>query len=209
MNKIIILTLLAILTACTQQQPEKTTASTPAQTIASATFAPQTPSIPAAIAPTGNIQAASQTAWTPPTKANSPKEEVQQLRDVLAQLEKEAAERMAAQRQKNMQPSLAESVTLIRHEAAAIRQAGERLQQLDLSDKEVQNVRDLWAKYMATFAETADLQVQVADLGAQNKQTEAQAANKKLSDLVNGIQAQQQEAESALNSLLKKHKIAR
>lgn len=208
MNKIITLTFLATLAACTQQQPEKS-ASAPAQTVASETAAPKTVSHPTASAPMANIQAASQTVWTPPAKANTPKEEAQQLRDVLTQLEKEAAERMVAQRQRNMQPNLAESTALIRNEAAAIRQAGERLQQLDLSDKEVQNVRDLWAKYMFIFAETADLQVQAAELGAQNKQAEAQAVNKKLGDLVNGIEAQQQEAESELNALLKKYKIAR
>lgn len=209
MNKIITLTLLATLAACTQQQPEKSPAGAPAQTVASETAAAQTASHPIAGTPPINIQTASQTAWTPPAKANTPKEEAQQLRDVLTQLEKEAAERMAAQRQRTMQPNLAESTALIRNEAAAIRQAGERLQQLDLSDKEVQNVRDLWAKYMFTFAETAGLQVQAAELGAQNKQAEAQAANKKLGDLVNGIEAQQQEAESKLNALLKKYKIAR
>lgn len=135
--------------------------------------------------------------------------QAQQLRDLMAQFQNEAAERMVQQRQKNMQPSQAESVDLVRREAAAIRQDAQRLQQLDLSDTEVNTARDLLAKNMLAFAQTADLQVQSAELLAQNKQAEAEAVNKQLGELINGIQAGQQQADEAFNALLKKHKIER
>lgn len=208
-NKIIALTLLAALTACTQQ-PAKSTASAPAQAIASEVSAQKTASNPAATStPATTIQAASQTAWIPPAKADTPKAQAQQLRDLMEQFADEAAQRVVEQRKKNMQPNHAESVALIRSEAAAVRQDAQRLQQLDLSDKETQNARDLLAKNMLAFADTADLQVQSAELLAQNKQAEAEAVNKKLGDLINGIQAGQQQADDAFNALLKKHKIER
>lgn len=153
--------------------------------------------------------AASQATWTPPPKAETPAAQAQQLRDLMAQFQNEAAERMVQQRQKNMQPSQAESVDLVRREAAAIRQDAQRLQQLDLSDTEVNTARDLLAKNMLAFAQTADLQVQSAELLAQNKQAEAEAVNKQLGELMNGIQAGQQQADEAFNALLKKHKIER
>lgn len=153
------------------------------------------------------VQAASHAAWTPPPKADSPKAEAQQIRDLMTQFQDEAAERMVAQRQKNMQPSQAESLELVRQEAAAIRYDAKRLQQLDLSSKEAIEVQAALSQNMLAYADSADLQVKSAELLAQGKQAEADAVNQQLGAIIKQIDTNQDLADKAYNALLNQHKI--
>lgn len=175
----------------------------------SPTAASQPAPVSAVAASETGVQAASQMAWTPPPKATSPRAEAQQIHDLMKQFQHEAAERMRVQRQKNMKPSQAESLTLMREEVAAIRYDAQRLQQLEVSSKAAIDAQTALVNNMLVFANSADLQIKSIELLAQGKQTEAEVVNKQLGEAIQQIQIDQKIADDAYHSLLNKHQIQR
>lgn len=160
-----------------------------------------------------NAQATSAVAQTSSASAVvsplSPKEQAQQLRDLLHTFGEEAKQRMVTMRQNNPKTNPEQSIELIRQEATAIRHDAERLQQLSLSDPEAQHARDLWVKQIIAFAESAEWQIQAVQLAQQGKKVEADAMNQKLGKQIQHIQQVQQQADTALNALLTKYQIPR
>lgn len=159
MHKTLSLIALCLLAACSPQ-PNSPAASQPNNAAASSASAPT---------------AASAAVWQQPPPAADAQGQARQLHDVISQFEHEAGQRVAAWRQTTMQPTLAQSIEMIRQESRAVRQDAEKLKQLSLSDAEVSQVRDLWVKKISLLADQADSQVQAADGKGQNQAIGQQA----------------------------------
>ncbi|WP_038334007.1 hypothetical protein, partial [Kingella kingae] len=130
------LSLLA-LNACSDTppaSPQKTEASAPASS-------PAVASEPVA-------QTSTASAAATPVVTASPAEQAKQLHDAIERFKDEAAQRVVEIRKTTMQPSTAQTIEIIRAEAAAIRQAAQDLQKLPLADAEVVQTRGFFAKYM-------------------------------------------------------------
>ncbi|MDK4623933.1 hypothetical protein [Kingella kingae] len=186
------LSLLA-LSACSDTppaSPQKTEASAPASS-------PAVASEPVA-------QTSTASAAATPVVTASPAEQAKQLHDAIERFKDEAAQRVVEIRKTTMQPSTAQTIEIIRAEAAAIRQAAQDLQQLPLADAEVVQTRDLFVNYMTQFVEATEVQIQAADLIQQGKQSEVQAITANMDTLP----AAQEAADKAYADLLKKYQIA-
>lgn len=192
---LITLTTLSLLTlsACSDTppaSPQKTEASAPASS-------PAVASEPVA-------QTSTASAAATPVVTASPAEQAKQLHDGIERFKDEAAQRVVEIRKTTMQPSTAQSIDIIRAEAAAIRQAAQDLQKLPLADAEVVQTRDLFVNYMTQFVEATEVQIQAADLIQQGKQSEVQAITANMDTLP----AAQEAADKAYADLLKKYQIA-
>ncbi|WP_038328829.1 hypothetical protein [Kingella kingae] len=186
------LSLLA-LNACSDTppaSPQKTEASAPASS-------PAVASEPVA-------QTSTASAAATPVVTASPAEQAKQLHDAIERFKDEAAQRVVEIRKTTMQPSTAQTIEIIRAEAAAIRQAAQDLQKLPLADAEVVQTRDLFVKYMTLFVEATEAQINAAELIQQGKQSEVQAITANMDTLP----AAQEAADKAYADLLKKYQIA-